>query len=426
MTYRETLEYIHNINWSFCKPGLERIGALCEKLGHPERELSVIHIAGTNGKGSVCAMLDSILRASGRRVGLYTSPYIRNFNERMQVDGKPIENEELVELTELIRPIADTMTDKPTEFELITAIAFEYFRRKQCDIVILEVGLGGRLDSTNIIENPLLSIITDIDFDHTALLGNTIQAIAAEKAGIIKEGRPCLFGGRDSSACRTIRAIAAKKKAPFHTIDRSDYRVVDMTLDGTVFDFQNYVGLKLPLLGTYQPFNAAIVLTALRILEEHEGINGTEEQLRRGLEAVRWPARFELLSHDPIILYDGGHNPQGVSAAVKSIQTYFPEQKVNILTAVMRDKDYDEMIEILKPAVAHAFTTQVDDNPRALRAEEFASTFASHKIPATAYASVKDAMQAAIEASRQENRPLVCLGSLYLYNAAVDALEELK
>ena len=411
MTYRETLEYIHNINWSFCKPGLERIGELCEGLGHPERELSVIHVAGTNGKGSVCAMLDSILRASGRRVGLYTSPYIRHFNERMQVDGTPI---------------ADAMTDKPTEFELITAIAFEYFRRKKCDVVILEVGLGGRLDSTNVIEHPLLSIITDIDFDHTALLGNTIQAIAAEKGGIVKEGCPCLFGGRDTSACRTIRAIAAKRHAPFYTVDRSDYRVTDMTLDGTVFDFQNYLGLKLPLLGTYQPFNAAIVLTALRILEEHHAVNGTEEQLRRGLASVRWPARFELLDRDPILLYDGGHNPQGVSAAVKSIQTYFPEQKVNILTAVMRDKNYDEMIEILKPVVAHAFPTQVDDNPRTLSTEDFAATFISHKIPATPHASVKDAMQAAIEASRREGRPLVCLGSLYLYNAAVDALKELQ
>jgi len=426
MTYREALDYIHNINWCFCKPGLERIRELCEKLGHPERELPVIHVAGTNGKGSVCAMLDSILRASGRRVGLYTSPYIRCFNERMQVDGKPIADEELVELTEYVRPIADAMTDKPTEFELITAIAFEYFRRKQCDVVILEVGLGGRLDSTNIIEHPLLSIITDIDFDHTALLGNTIQAIAAEKAGIIKEGRPCLFGGRDSSACRTIRAIAAKRNAPFYTVDRSDYRVLDMTLDGTTFDFDHYMGLKLPLLGTYQPFNAAIVLNALRILEEREGMTGTEEQMRRGLEAVRWPARFELLSRDPIILYDGGHNPQGVSAAVKSIGTYFPEQKVNLLTAVMRDKDYDEMIEQLKPVTAHAFTAHLEDNPRALRAEDYAATFTSHKIPATAHATVKDAMQAAIEASRRENRPLVCLGSLYLYNAAVDALEELQ
>ena len=184
MTYLETLDYIHKVNSCFCKPGLERIRLLCEALGHPERELTVIHVAGTNGKGSVCAMLDSILRASGRRVGLYTSPYIRHFNERMQVDGKPISDEELVELTARVRPIADRMEDKPTEFELITAIAFEFFRKHQCDVVVLEVGLGGRLDSTNIINTPCLSVITGISLDHTAFLGDTVEKIAAEKAGI--------------------------------------------------------------------------------------------------------------------------------------------------------------------------------------------------------------------------------------------------
>ena len=204
MTYQETLAYIHNINWCFCKPGLERTRTLCEKLGNPQKELRYIHVAGTNGKGSTCAMLESILRAAGYKTGLYTSPYVRRFNERMQVNGEPIADEELVEITEFVRPVADAMEEKPTEFELITAIAFEYFRRQKVDVVVLEVGLGGRLDSTNVIENPLLSIITGIAFDHISLLGNTLQAIAAEKAGIIKPGCPVLFGGKpDGSACRT-------------------------------------------------------------------------------------------------------------------------------------------------------------------------------------------------------------------------------
>ena len=422
MTYQETLDYIHNINWAFCKPGLERISLLCKKLGNPEKELKIIHVAGTNGKGSVCAMLDSILRAAGYRTGLYTSPYIRRFNERMQVNGCPITDDELVELTEYVRPIADSMTDKPTEFELITAIAFEYFRRHQCDVVILEVGLGGRLDSTNIIESPLLSIITGIDFDHTSLLGNTIQAIAAEKAGIIKEGRPCLYGGGDNSAYRTIKAIAVSRHAPFYTVDRSDYRVCDMTLDGTVFDFQNYTALHLPLLGAYQPFNAAIVCTALRILEQ-QGFTGTEDQLRQGLKNVRWPARFELLRRDPIVISDGGHNPQGISAAVKSIQTYFPEQKVNILSGVMADKNYDEMVESLKAVTRHAFTVR-PNNPRALSAKDYAAQFQNHKIPATAFDSVSDAVRHAILDSRENGVPLVCLGSLYLYNEVAQALEQ--
>lgn len=421
MTYQESIRYIHSVASAFCKPGLSRIQTLCEKLGHPEAQMQYIHVAGTNGKGSVCAMLNSILRASGRRVGLFTSPYIRRFNERMQVDGEPISDGELVELTELVRPIADSMEDKPTEFELITAIAFEFFHRKKCDIVILEVGLGGRLDSTNVIQNPLLSIITDIDFDHTAMLGNTIQEIAAEKAGIIKEGRPCLFGGKDSSACRTIGQIAALRHAPFYTVDRSDYSVSEMTLNGTVFHFENYIGLRLPLLGTYQPFNAAIVLTALRIVEK-EGLTGTEEQLRRGLQNVRWPARFELLRNDPTVIFDGGHNPQGIAAAVKSIGTYFPEQRVNILTGIMADKDYDEMIETLKPVVAHAFTVR-PDNPRALSAKALAEHFEGHRVHATPFESIPEAIRAAISNSRENGLPLICLGSLYMYNEIVEALQ---
>ena len=421
MTCQEAIQYIHSFPWHGTKPGLERITALLASIGDPQKAVRCIHVAGTNGKGSVCAMLDSILRAEGYRVGLFTSPYIRNFRERIRADGEMIGEDELAEITAFIKPFAEALDEKPNVFELITAIGFECFRRRGIELVVLEVGLGGRLDPTNVIESPLLSIITDIDFDHTAQLGNTIQAIAAEKAGIIKEGRPCLFGGRDSSACRTIRSIAALRHAPFHTVDRSDYRVTEMTLDGTVFDFQHYIGLKLPLLGSYQPFNAAIVLTALGIIEQ-EGICGKEESLRRGLESVRWPARFELLSRDPIVICDGGHNPQGIAAAVKSLQTYFPEQKVRILTAVMEDKNYDEMIEMLRPVATAAYTVDLG-NPRALSADTYAKYLNSHKIPAQAFGSVANALFTAIDDCKREGTPLLCLGSLYLYNSVLDALE---
>ncbi len=418
MTYQESLSYIHSVNSTFCKPGLDRIRYLTEAIGSPEKDLKFIHVAGTNGKGSVCAMLSSILRAEGLRVGLYTSPYIRRFNERMQVNGEPISDEALADLTEMIRPIADAMDDKPTEFELITAIAFEYFRRANCDVVVLEVGLGGRLDSTNIIESPLLSIITGIDFDHMAFLGNTIQAIAAEKAGIIKEGRPCLYGGASSSAGRTIRQIAELRHAPYYTVDRSDCRVKEATLDGTLFDFKELTDLHLPLLGSYQPLNASIVLNALKVLEK-EGLSVREESVRKGLAEVRWPARFELCRRDPIVICDGAHNPQGIAAAVASIRQYFPERKVNILTGVMADKSYDEMIESLKEIANEVFTVR-PENPRALSAEAFAKEFQNHKIPATGFHSIADGVAAAIEASKRDNRPLVCLGSLYLYHSVID------
>ena len=423
MTCQEAIQYIHSNKWQANAPGLHRIRALLSALGDPQNAVQCIHVAGTNGKGSVCAMLDSILRAAGYRVGLFTSPYIRRFQERMRADGEEITDGELAEITEYVRPFVEAMQERPTEFELITAIGFEFFRRRGVKYVVLEVGLGGRLDPTNVIEDPLLSIITDIDFDHTAQLGNTIQAIAAEKAGIIKNGRPCLYGGKDSSACRTVRSIAALRQAPFHTVDRTIFKATEMTLEGTVFDFQSYIGLRLPLLGAYQPFNTAIVLTALTILEKN-GLTGTEEELRRGLANVRWPARFELLSRDPVVICDGGHNPQGVGAVVKSVETYFPEQKVNLLVGVMQDKDYDEMIERLRPIASHVYAV-CPDNPRALSADALAGHFNSHRIPATAFDRVLDGVAQAVADSRRDDLPLVCLGSLYLYNSVVDAMEQI-
>ena len=193
MNYTEAIEYIHSVNWTFCKPGLERVTELCHALGDPQDSLKFIHVAGTNGKGSFCAMTDSILRNAGLKVGLFTSPYIVEFNERMRINSLNISDSELCELVETVKPIADKMTDKPTEFELITAIAFLYFARNDCDVVVLECGLGGRLDATNIIKTPILSVITGIALDHTSILGDTVQKIAGEKAGIIKKDVPVLW-----------------------------------------------------------------------------------------------------------------------------------------------------------------------------------------------------------------------------------------
>ena len=420
MNYEQALTYIHSVNWTFCKPGLERITALCHALGDPQKALRFIHVAGTNGKGSTSAMLASILQSAGYRTGLYTSPYIRTFCERIRVDGENIPEDALATLTERIRPIADAMEDKPTEFELITALAFAYFAERNCDVVVLEVGLGGRLDSTNVIENTALSIITGIDFDHTALLGNTIEEIAREKAGIIKSGRPVLFGGTDGAARDTVMGVASQKNAPFYGVDRSSYREHEATLAGTVFDYLHYSNLRLPLLGAYQPYNATLVLTAIELLKQN-GFAIGEDAVRQGLANVRWPARFELLSLDPIIIYDGGHNPEGVRAAVASIKTYFGSQRVNILSGVMADKDKGEMIQTLKEVAVRAFTV-TPNNPRALAAQDYAAQLASFGIPATAYESVLAGVRAAIESSKKEGIPLVCLGSLYLYEEAEAAV----
>lgn len=423
MTYSEALEFIHRVGNVFCKPGLERITHLCEALGHPERSLKFIHVGGTNGKGSFCSMLDSVLRAAGYKVGLYTSPYIVEFNERMRVDGENIPNDTLCEIVERVQPIADAMDDKPTEFEIITAVAFEYFRSAGVDVVVLEVGLGGRLDSTNIIRNPMLSVITGISLDHTAILGDTVEKIAAEKAGIIKDGAPVLWGGSDEAAYEVIKTIADERGSVLYRTDYSALSVKAATLDGSVLDFGEWHDISLSLLGMYQPRNAASVLCAVDILKSR-GFDIPEAAVRSGLRAARWPARFELLSREPIVIYDGAHNPEGISGAVTSIKRYFDE-KVYILTGVLKDKDYNFIAGELAGVAERAFTI-TPDNPRALAAGAYAEVLEGLGVRAEAFATIPEAVSAAYRAARADGKALICLGSLYTYGDVTRALKNEK
>ena len=422
MNYSETLSYIHSVSGHFCKPGLERITALCNALGNPQRDLKFIHVAGTNGKGSFCAMTDAVLRAAGYRTGLYTSPYIKEFNERMRVDGENISNDELVELTATVKPYADAMTDKPTEFELITAIAFLYFKRHACDVVVLEVGLGGRLDSTNLIEKPLLSVITGIDFDHTDYLGDTLEQIASEKGGIIKEGCPVLYGNNPPSVLPVLKNIATEKNAPFTAVDHTRLQIRKWDIDGTVLDFGPWKELTLPLLGTYQPQNAANVLTAVELLNRM-GMLISDKAVREGLRSVRWPARFERLREaDPVIFYDGSHNPQGIASAVQTVEIYFPGQKVTVITGVMADKNYDVMIRSIGSIAQKVFTV-TPANPRALPAEDYANRFRVCGVDAEASQSVAEGVQKAVAYAKATESPIICLGSLYLYGELAEAVQ---
>ncbi len=415
MTYEEALSYIHSVNWTFCKPGLDRIRALCEALGNPQNGLKFIHVAGTNGKGSFCSMLSSVLRAAGYKTGLFTSPYVKVFNERMAIDGEMISNEELASLTEYVRPIADAMEDKPTEFELITAIAFEYFHRHACDVVVLEAGMGGRLDSTNIICEPLLSVITGIALDHTAFLGDTVEKIAAEKAGIIKDGRPVLFGGEDASAGHVIADTAKARGSAFFAVDYTALSCKQMTLEGSVLDFDTHTDVRISLLGLYQPRNAAVVLSAVDLLR-NEGLTLPEKAVKDGLASAVWPARFEILSHDPLVIFDGAHNPQGIDAAVASIKHYFKDQKVYVMTGVLQDKDYHVIARRLSEIASRAFV-MTPDNPRALPAADYAALLSTLGVKSEPYRSVKEAFGAAKEAAKRDGMPLVCLGSLYTYSS---------
>ncbi|MBQ7386678.1 MAG: bifunctional folylpolyglutamate synthase/dihydrofolate synthase [Clostridia bacterium] len=421
MTYDEALEYIHGISWTFCKPGLERISELCEKLGNPEKSLKFVHIAGTNGKGSTASMLASVLSCAGYRVGLYTSPYIYRFNERMRVAGEDIPDETLAEITEYVRPIADKMTDKPTEFELITAIAFEYFKRERCDVVVLEAGLGGRLDSTNIIDTPVLSIITGIALDHTALLGDTVEKIALEKAGIIKNGIPVLYGGEDKSAESVISSVARERGADFYTADYSRLCVSRCEMCGSTFSYKDRENLEIHLLGSYQPRNASVVADAVDILNSR-GFDISEVALREGLSLARWRARFEVLSTEPTVIFDGAHNPQGIDAAVDSIKSYYKDKRVIIMSGVLRDKDYEYIASRLATVAERVFTI-TPDNPRALDAEEYAATLRRFGAHATPCASISEALSLGRTAAKDADTALCCLGSLYTYSDVVKNLK---
>ena len=420
MNYSEALEYIHSICWTFTKPGLERISALCEKLGNPQDSLKFVHVAGTNGKGSFCSMLESVLRHAGYKTGLFTSPYIKVFNERMQFCGENISDEELAEITEYVKPFADSMEDKPTEFELITAIGFEYFKRKNCDVVILEAGMGGRLDSTNIINSSLLSVITGIALDHVAFLGDTPEKIAAEKAGIIKEGGCVLFGGNGKSIEEVIKNKAAEMNAEYHYADKSSLEIISSDLSGSLINYGERKEIKLPLIGLYQPLNAANVLCAVDLLKS-KGFTVTEEALREGILAARWPARFEIISRDPLIIFDGAHNPEGIEKAVESIKRYFGDRKVSVLTGVMKDKDYNYIAGKFAEIADRAFTI-TPQNPRALPAVEYAKVLEGVGIEATHYESVADALSDAKAYASSSGAPLVCLGSLYMYCEVIEAL----
>lgn len=413
MTYDDALEYIHSVNWTFCKPGLERIWELCENLGHPEKKIKFVHVAGTNGKGSFCSMLESVLRAAGYKTGLYTSPYIKEFNERMRVMGENIENDVLADITSRVRPIADSMKDKPTEFELITAIAFQYFYESACDVVVLEAGMGGRLDSTNIIKNPILSVITGIALDHTDYLGDTVEKIAAEKAGIIKASSPVLYGGEDASAKEVIRNIASERESEFFDVNYGDILNLSSTLDGSTFDYKAHKDVKINLLGLYQPKNASLVLEAIDILRSR-GLKIPESAVKDGLNKAKWIARFEILSKDPLIIFDGAHNPQGITSAVSSIKHYFGDGKVYVLTGILKDKDYEFIAGELSNVAERAFTL-TPQSPRALSAEDYAKCLMKNGVRAIPYSSIEAALKSAKENAKADNKPLVCLGSLYTY-----------
>ncbi len=410
MTGQEAIDYIHSMVWNRKATGYEHAKALLKQMGNPEKQLKYVHIGGTNGKGSTAAMMASILQAAGYKTGLYTSPYIYRFHERIQIDGVQISDEELATVTEYVKGFAEKMEDCPSEFALVCCIAFEYFARKQCDIVVLEVGMGGANDSTNVIECPEASIMTNIGLDHTEFLGDTIEEIAKTKAGIFKERSTAVVYQSTASVEEVLREDCKVKGTDIRIAEFEKLNLKQHSLKGQIFDYGKREELFLPLLGVHQLKNAAVAITAVDVLSE-KGWKISEEQLREGLALVQWAGRFEVINSKPLFIIDGGHNPQCIDALAQNMEDYLSGRRVVAIAGVLADKDYEEMFRPIFPYIAE-FVCITPPSPRSLKAEQLATHLQKAGVVATAYESMEDAIAYAVQSVGEEGAVL-CFGSLY-------------
>jgi dihydrofolate synthase/folylpolyglutamate synthase len=401
--YNQALDYLYSyVDYSLkhiselarAEFNLDRMFALMEELGNPQTKYPIIHVAGTKGKGSVAALCASALKAAGYQTGLYTSPHLWDYVERIQISGEPISHKLLIELVEEVKP-AVAKIPKLTTFEITTALGFLAFAKNDVDAAVIEVGLGGRLDATNVV-NPKVSVITSLSYDHMAVLGNTLAEIAGEKAGIIKEGVPVVSAPQTDEALRVLERIAKERNSPLILIGKDvKFERLSSSLDGqelVVSHQQSEVSLKIPLLGAHQVENAAIAYTALKT----NGISISEEAIQHGFSQVKWPARFEILRREPPIVIDSAHNRDSALRLRQTLDEYFPEIPVVLIFCALEDKDITGILEELKPRLECVVATQAD-HPRAPSAEWTAEQVKKVGIPVKAVTSVAAALEQALE-----------------------------
>ncbi len=433
LEYREALEWIHGLGRFGIKPGLERVKAMLELLGNPHQGIRFVHVAGTNGKGSTAAMLASILRVAGYSVGLYTSPYLLSFTNRMAVNNADIDRDELVSLVSRIKPIVkqlqnDPELGHPTEFEVVTVLAFAYFASSGVDLVVLEVGLGGRLDATNIV-TPLISIITNISLEHTDVLGHTIEEIAFEKAGIIKQGKPLITAAEDQRALAVFKKRCQELDCPYYRVfppreaaeqpdnQRPVSMIKQITEDGQYFDYYGFDSeqpdLFISLRGKYQLLNATTALAAVELLGE-DGFTVSRAAILKGLAETSWPGRLELLQKGPLVIMDGAHNPAAMEKLAEAVPRYFKYKRLVLVIGMLADKDTAAMLKSILPlSDSVVFTRPL--LPRAADPQNIADFALDHFKLVKDYYVIKDhqeALDKAFELAEPEDAILVT-GSLY-------------
>jgi dihydrofolate synthase/folylpolyglutamate synthase len=403
--------------------GLDRMKRLMEGLGNPQDKLRCIHVAGTNGKGSVCKYIYEVLLASGYSVGLYTSPFLEDFRERIELDHEMIPMADLDRLTDQVTEEAERMVaeglDSPTEFEIVTAIAFVYLAEKAPDFVILEVGLGGKGDSTNIIKESLVSVITSIGHDHMDRLGNTLSQIAAEKAGIIKPGVPVVVSVEDPEAARVIARVAYEKKSPVVDAGKLKPACVAVTPRGTRFELDiagvRYRDVEISMAGEHQVKNAATALAAIELLRKSSIIKINQEGLCKGMKAAAMKGRFEILGGNPCFILDGAHNREGVEALIHAVDRHFFGKKILYVVGILADKEVDKMVDCMAAYTAGSgvFIATEPNSPRKLSASSLCAALRARGCDCTEVPDPKDALALAIKMSRGFDAVLFT-GSLYM------------
>jgi len=416
MNCEQAIEFIEGRSVFGSRPGFERINALLEGLNHPENGLEYVHVAGTNGKGSVCNELANILSASGRKTGLFTSPFVSDFRERIQIDGEYIKEDRLAALSKKVKDVCDKLDEEgnsPTEFEVITAIAFLYYKEENCDIVVLEVGLGGLLDSTNVIPNPpVVSAITSLSIDHTAVLGETIEEITMHKAGIIKPGGITVTtANQPEGAMHVLRTAAFLNDNKLICAQPENIELVSESIDGMTVHVSNDEYM-VPLVGKHQIDNLALTLEVVGAMNS-VGYDITPEHIRAGLLKTRIPARAEVMSDNPLVIIDGGHNAEGAMALRTILDKHLSSKRLIVVTGVMADKDVDGVMERLTSNAAKVITT-TPNSSRSMAAEELASIVRKYCADVIAEPVPTKAVDIALEEISSENDALVICGSLYL------------
>ena len=416
MTYENALEKIHSLLTFGSRPGLDRMLALLDRMGNPQDRLKYIHIAGTNGKGSVCAMLSSVLTAEGYKTGLFISPYITDFRERIQINNEMISKEQLAYAVEETFPMILQLRDEGiiiTEFEYVNALQFYIHAKENCDIVVLETGLGGLLDCTNVIKPPLCSVITTIGLDHTAVLGDTIEKITKQKCGILKKGSTAVTSSQTQQAMSIIKQTASELNIPLALSEDIKIRVLSETLEGSVFEYKGRE-ISLSLAGEHQLENAKTALAAIESVRRKGLLAISDESIEKGFANAVNPARLELLSKEPIVILDGAHNPNGIEALRAAAERFLSGKKIIGIMGMLADKDIDSSIALLNGVFDKVCTVPVS-NPRAISAEKLAEKFKSCMGgEVTAFESAEEAFDRAYdEAEKYDATVLVC-GSLYL------------